>query len=275
MSSPSTRRTIFARLVTSSFRSTCCGCMIWRRPNASSWRVRPAARSAASTMCRVADFPRHRIVLALQQREREPLDDGQNVVEVVSDAARELPDGLHLLRVAQLGLELALAGDVAADAEQRGDLAAGIAQGAGLGPEPATHAGDADDLELELAAFTRYHPAMQVLEVVRGTPARSIRATVAPAPVRARSPTAWRGRRDSFRSSSRRARRSSRIRDRCSQSCATAPRWFSIVRQGPPARRSASPTLGFVRSYPSTRQHDTRRSANYEHGRSFDLRPGW
>ena len=83
--------------------------MIWRRPNASSWRVRPAARSAASTMWRVAICRGGGIVLALQQRQREALDDGQDVVEVVGDAAGELPDGLHLLRVAQLGFELALA----------------------------------------------------------------------------------------------------------------------------------------------------------------------
>ena len=166
MSSPSTRRTIFARLVTSSFRSTCCGCI--DLPAAEREQL---ARQARRALRRIDDvprrhFPRHRIVLALQQRQREPLDDGQDVVEVVSDAAGELADGLHLLRVAQLGLELALDGDVAADAEQRGNLAAGIAQGAGLGPEPAAHAGDADDLELELAAFTGHHPPMQVLEVI-------------------------------------------------------------------------------------------------------------
>ena len=48
---------------------------------------------------------------------------GQDVVEVVGDAAGELADGFHLLRVAELRLELALTGDVAADAEDRRDLA--------------------------------------------------------------------------------------------------------------------------------------------------------
>ena len=88
------------------------------------------ARQAGGAVRRIDDvarrhLPRRGIVLALQQREREPLDDGEDVVEVVRDAAGELPDGLHLLRVAQLGFELALAGDVAADAEHRRNLAVG------------------------------------------------------------------------------------------------------------------------------------------------------
>src|SRR6478752_2262335 len=37
-------------------------------------------------------------------------DDGQKVVEVVCDAAGELSDGIHLLRVAQLLLELVALG---------------------------------------------------------------------------------------------------------------------------------------------------------------------
>ncbi len=39
-------------------------------------------------------------------------NDGQQIVEVVRDAAGELPDGLHLLRLAQLLLGPALVGDV-------------------------------------------------------------------------------------------------------------------------------------------------------------------
>jgi len=39
-------------------------------------------------------------------------DHGQEVVEVVRDAAREPPDGLHLLRLAQLLLEVPALADV-------------------------------------------------------------------------------------------------------------------------------------------------------------------
>ena len=40
-------------------------------------------------------------------------DDGENVVEVVGNAAGQLADGFHFLRLAQLGFELSLLGDVA------------------------------------------------------------------------------------------------------------------------------------------------------------------
>ena len=44
-------------------------------------------------------------------------DHGQDVVEVVRDAARQLADRIHLLRMAQLGFRGLLFGQVAADEE--------------------------------------------------------------------------------------------------------------------------------------------------------------
>ena len=41
------------------------------------------------------------------------MNDGENIVEIMSDAARELADGLHFLRLTQLILEAFLGGDIA------------------------------------------------------------------------------------------------------------------------------------------------------------------
>ncbi len=49
--------------------------------------------------------PRH-------QEARMPLDDRQHVIEIVGDPGRQLPHRLHLLRLAQLGLEVQTVGDV-------------------------------------------------------------------------------------------------------------------------------------------------------------------
>jgi hypothetical protein len=48
-------------------------------------------------------------------------DDGEHVVEVVRDARRELPDGLHLVRLPQLLLRLANRRDVGGDEGERHD----------------------------------------------------------------------------------------------------------------------------------------------------------
>src|SRR5262245_26623366 len=41
-----------------------------------------------------------------------PLNNRQDVVEIMRDAGGELPDGFELLRMAQLGFEIELLGDV-------------------------------------------------------------------------------------------------------------------------------------------------------------------
>ncbi len=52
------------------------------------------------------------IVLAAHDQHVEAADDdGEQVVEVVGHAAGKVADGLHLLRLAELGLDLLLAGE--------------------------------------------------------------------------------------------------------------------------------------------------------------------
>jgi hypothetical protein len=41
-----------------------------------------------------------------------PLDNGEDVVEIMGDSGRQLADGLHFLGLAQLVFELGLLGDV-------------------------------------------------------------------------------------------------------------------------------------------------------------------
>ena len=47
------------------------------------------------------------------------MDDGQNIVEIMSHAAGQLADGLHLLRLPQLLFEPPLLRDVAEEPEQQ------------------------------------------------------------------------------------------------------------------------------------------------------------
>ena len=79
----------------------------WRREKASSRCVRAAARSVPvnalpTDRCHLRFVGRKR---PLQQRQIA-MDDLQQIVEVVRNPARQLPDGLHLLRVAKHFLRL-------------------------------------------------------------------------------------------------------------------------------------------------------------------------
>ena len=58
-------------------------------------------------------FSRRLVRLAAAEQRGVALNDGENVVEIVRDAAGELADGFHLLRLAQLLLQLPLRRDVA------------------------------------------------------------------------------------------------------------------------------------------------------------------
>ena len=81
--------------------------MTWRLLNASSWRVSPAARSAAFTISSASlrrSSPGSRFV---NEHLGVAMDGHQQVVEVVRDAAGEPADRLHLLRLPQLLLTLA------------------------------------------------------------------------------------------------------------------------------------------------------------------------
>ena len=104
--SPSVRssRSVMPRI--RSLTSITSGWSGWRRAKASSWPVSAAARPAAWT---IASAKRIRFVLGdagPAQHVGRALDDGQQIVEIVGDAAGELAERLHLLRLAQLLLGL-------------------------------------------------------------------------------------------------------------------------------------------------------------------------
>jgi len=48
---------------------------------------------------------REHLIVAGQQKFAVPHDDGEHVVEVVRDAARQAPQGLHFLRVVELAFD--------------------------------------------------------------------------------------------------------------------------------------------------------------------------
>ena len=68
-------------------------------------------------------------VLAVSQEFAKADDDGELIAEVVCDAAGQLSDGLHLLRLQKLGLKAALVGQIAAKHGDAGDLAVGGVHG--------------------------------------------------------------------------------------------------------------------------------------------------
>ena len=105
MSSPISRRIIpsIARTVAPS--SSGFGSRTWRRLNASSWRVSSAARCAARSICSTSRALRLSRGSALREDRAVAEDHGEQVVEVVRDAAGEPAERLHLLRLAQLALE--------------------------------------------------------------------------------------------------------------------------------------------------------------------------
>ena len=55
------------------------------------------------------------IMAALEHHLAVPTDDGEQVIEIMRDAAGKVADGLHLLRLPQLVFELLLLGDVLCD----------------------------------------------------------------------------------------------------------------------------------------------------------------
>ena len=89
---------------TTSLSSRTRGWSTWRRLKASSWRVRIAARSAAAAIW--SSSGSELAVASVEQGLRVAADHGEQVVEVVGDAAGEAADRLEPLRLAQLLLEL-------------------------------------------------------------------------------------------------------------------------------------------------------------------------
>ena len=95
---------------------------------------------------------------ARRQQLGEALDDRQQVVEVVGDAAGQPADGFHLLGVAQLVLEVALRRDVGDDAGDLHRAAAGADAYLGAVAHPADRAVGTDDAVLLARRMARLQP---------------------------------------------------------------------------------------------------------------------
>src|SRR5690349_13710865 len=85
MSSPSNRKSILARFCSTALRSRIFGWITCFRLNISNWRVSEAARLEASGVA---------------------LDDRQNVIKIMRHPGRQLADGLELLSMPELGLQI-------------------------------------------------------------------------------------------------------------------------------------------------------------------------
>ena len=126
------RRRIFSVSATRGAEAKTRGLSICRRLKASSWCVSSAARCAAR---RISSSVLARRAVGADRLERQVAvaeDRGEQVVEVVGDAAGEAAHGLHLLRLSQLFLrrlqcELGAAPlrDVVGDDEPRAPAAVG------------------------------------------------------------------------------------------------------------------------------------------------------
>ena len=80
------------------------GSSVWRREKANSRCVRAAARCAELGRCldETVDVVEAAVLNPPLNPLQPPTDALQQIVEVVGDAARQLPDGFHLLCLAQL-----------------------------------------------------------------------------------------------------------------------------------------------------------------------------
>src|SRR5262249_35608068 len=101
--SPINRRSSMVRSLSASPRSSTCGRRVWRRENASSCRTSGAGR----VLLDLHDVLERRIgrLVRVQQEVVGHHDGREHVVEVVRDAAGELADHLHLLRLVDLVLQ--------------------------------------------------------------------------------------------------------------------------------------------------------------------------
>ena len=144
-------------LRTTALSDTTCGDSTWRRLNASSCWVSPAARSAAAAIASACRAQRLVGRHLLEQPAGLPANHHEQVVEVVRDAAREPADRLHLLRLAELLLELLVGGQIVELTADGGELTAVAEQPGGADEHvdrPAVAATERD-LVLTHAAIAR------------------------------------------------------------------------------------------------------------------------
>ena len=125
--SPSVRRSSSAMPSTCSLRSSTTGSSRLRRANVSSRLVSRApisaallARASRSLLLGIGELHLQQLVVAG--------DDGEQVVEVVGDAAGELPDRLHALRLAQRLVLHDLLADVAVEQHEADEQPLLVAQ---------------------------------------------------------------------------------------------------------------------------------------------------
>ncbi len=116
MCSPSVGRSSFAVSTISALMSVSRGCSGCLRAKASRCWVRSAPRSAASSIILAIAASCGRSGDCVRQDLDRAGDDGEDVVEVVRDAAGELPDRFHLLRLAKLRFGRDLFGQIADEA---------------------------------------------------------------------------------------------------------------------------------------------------------------
>ena len=127
-SSPIRCRSICSTSATTSFRSSSTGSSTCLRLNARSWRTTSAARSAARRTWSELAAGVLRQVLRAEQHVGVPADHGEQVVEVVRDAAGELADRLEPRGLRELVLEELALGGVGLEADVRDDLAVRVAE---------------------------------------------------------------------------------------------------------------------------------------------------
>ena len=106
-------------------------------------------------------------------------DDREDVVEVVGDAAGELPDRVHLLRLAELILQSPPVVDVLERAADAHDFAGGVGLGVSDRADPKALAGRRDDLNLRVERRTVSNAGLDRasgrLEKLRGTRSEGLR----------------------------------------------------------------------------------------------------
>ena len=135
LASPSVRRSTGTSSSTTSSSSSTVGCSNWRRLKARSWAVTVAVRSAARWIC----WTSSRASFSRSVRRSRKAGGGQHdqhlIVGLVRHAPGQAPDGLHLLHLPQVPLDLPAVGHVGQGGHRGHDHALRIADRGGVHAE--------------------------------------------------------------------------------------------------------------------------------------------